>query len=162
MSIYTVALFGHRSLSDLKRLEESLVPIIKKLIQIQKESYILFLIGRNGEFDEYVASIIKSLQRECGHDNSELTLVLPYTVANIPYYQAYYDSILIPPCVEGAHPKAATTKKNRWMVEQADLVIVYVEKELGGAYSALRYAEKLSKAVINLAQHAGKSPMKDP
>ena len=37
------------------------------------------------------------------------------------------------------------------MVEQADLVIVNVEQKQGGAYSAMRYAEKQFIPVINLA-----------
>lgn len=149
MSIYTVALFGHRKLSDMKRIEEMLVPLLKDLLR--KKTYILFLIGRNGEFDEYTASVIKSVRRECGTDNSEMVLVLPYTVADMEYYQNYYDSLLIPECVEGVHPKSAITKRNRWMVEQADLVIVHIEKAQGGAYAAMRYAGKRNVPVINLA-----------
>ena len=37
------------------------------------------------------------------------------------------------------------------MAEQADLVIVFVEKDSGGAYTAMKYAKKLEKEVINLA-----------
>ena len=32
----------------------------------------------------------------------------------------------------------------------ADLVICYVEKENGGAYNAMKYAESVGKKVINL------------
>lgn len=157
MFIYSVALFGHRRLSELKQIQEGLVPIIKELMQ--KKPYIVFLIGRNGEFDEYTASIIKSLQHEYGTDNSELVLVLPYRVADMEYYQNYYDSILIPECVENAHPKSAIAKRNRWMVEQADLVIVNVEKAHGGAFSAMRYAEKRDIPVINLAHEHKITPL---
>ena len=149
MPIYTVALFGHRYISDLKKLGESLYPIIKELIE--KQTYVVFYIGRNGEFDEYASSIIKSAQNTYGVDNSELVLVLPYTVADMKYYADYYDSILIPECVKGAHPKSAISQRNRWMVEQADLVIVNVEQKKGGAFSALQYAHKLHVPVINLA-----------
>ena len=37
------------------------------------------------------------------------------------------------------------------MVEQADLFVCYVEREEGGAYTAMKYAKKLEKKVINLA-----------
>lgn len=156
MSGYIVALFGHRELPDLQRIEKSLYPIVKKLIL--KETYVIFLIGRNGEFDEYAASIIKSIQHEYGTGNSELLLVLPYEVADIKYYENYYDDIYIPPCVEGVHPKSSISKRNRWMVEQADLVIVNVEKSQGCAYTAMKYAEKLHTHVINLAESPKKYP----
>jgi len=150
MHFFTVALFGHRESSDLKRIQEALAPIIKKLVL--KEDYVLFYIGRNGTFDECAASVIKSVQHEYGTGNSELLLVLPYEVAEIEYYDEYYDCVYIPECVEGVHPKSAITKRNRWMVERADLVIVNVEKSHGGAYAAMKYAEKLHTRVINLAE----------
>ena len=148
MDIFTVSLFGHREISNLRRLEELLYPIIKDLIK--SKSYVSFLVGRNGEFDEYTASIIKLIQKELGKENNEINLVLPYKVADIEYYEKYYDSIIMPPSIQGAHPKQAITLKNRWMVEMSDLVIVYVERENGGAYAAMKYAEKLNKNVVNI------------
>ncbi len=57
---------------------------------------------------------------------------------------------LLDETVHGAHPKSAITLKNRWMIEQSDLVIVYVERDKGGAYAAMKYAENLDKKRINL------------
>ena len=148
MTFFTVSLFGHREMNDLRRLENQLLPIIKELIQTK--SYVSFLVGRNGEFDEYVASLIKRAQKAVGNENSDITLALPYKVANLEYYEKYYDGVVIPESVYGAHPKAAIALKNRWMVEQSDLVIVHVERDKGGAYTAMKYAEKLDKEVINL------------
>jgi nucleoside 2-deoxyribosyltransferase len=47
------------------------------------------------------------------------------------------------------------TKRNQWMVERADLVIVNVERTEGGAAAAMRYAERLHIPVINLAEAGG-------
>jgi len=148
MNIFTVSLFGHREIDDVRRLDDGLVPMLQELIQTK--SYVAFLVGRNGAFDEYAASVIKGIQKKIGKENNEMTLVLPYTVANFEYYKEYYDSVFIPEGVYGAHHKAAITLKNRWMVEQSDLVIVYVERQRGGAYAAMKYAEKLNKKVVNL------------
>lgn len=148
MKIYTVSFFGHRKLYDLRQIDERLSPLIKELIQTKP--YVAFLIGRHGEFDEYAASVIKRVRKEIGSDNNDLTLVIPYTVADIEYYEKYYDNVIIPESVEGAHPKLAITLRNRWMVEQSDLVIVNVEHSKGGAYTAMKYAEKNNKKIINL------------
>ncbi len=150
MQIFTVSLFGHRDIHDLHQIEVRLTPLVKELIQTKP--YVSFLIGRHGAFDEFAASVIKGIQRVFGKENNELTLVLPYPVADLPYYEGYYDSIIIPDEVEGVHPKSAITLKNRWMVAQADLVIVNVERNKGGAYSAMKYAQKQSKRVVNLAE----------
>lgn len=148
MNVFTVSLFGHRKINDLRRLNDELTPIIKDLIQTKL--YVAFLIGRNGEFDEYAASVIKHAQKQLGKENNDITLALPYTVADIEDYEKYYDSIIIPEDLYGVHPKSAITLKNRWMIEQSDLVIVYVERKEGGAYSAMKYAEKLNKKIINI------------
>ena len=148
INIYTVSFFGHRKLYDLQRIDKHLEKILKDMIR--KKEYISFLIGRSGEFDEYVASIIKCVQKEVGKNNNDITLVLPYTVSNLEYYEKYYDNIIIPESVEGVHPKAAITLKNRWMIEQSDLLIIAVERKKGGAFSAMKYAEKQNKKIINL------------
>jgi hypothetical protein len=148
MDIFNVSLFGHREINDLHQLNDKLTPIIKELIKTK--TYVNFLIGRHGEFDEYAASVIKNVQNTVGKENNETTLVLPYTVTDIEYYEKYYDSVIIPESVYGAHPKSAITLKNRWMVDVSDLVIFYVERDKGGAYIAMKYAEKLNKKIINL------------
>ena len=151
MDVFSVALFGHRRIDDLQRLERALAPMIKELIK--SKQYVSFFVGRNGEFDEYAASLVKHAQKECGKENNDITLVLPYHVANLEYYEKYYDNIMIPETVYSSHPKRAITLKNRWMVEKADLIIVYVEHTEGGAYMAMKYAEKLDKNIINLCEH---------
>lgn len=148
MNCLTVSLFGHREIDDLRRLDSGLAPILRELIQT--EEYVSFFIGRSGEFDEYAASVIKRVQKETEREKSALVLVLPYKVSDIDYYEKYYDDIIIPESVYDAHPKAAITLRNRWMIEKSEIIIVYVEHDGGGAYAAMKYAEKLNKRIINL------------
>ena len=148
MNVFTVSLFGHRWIEDLRKLEKNIKPIIKELLE--NNTYVNFLIGRNGDFDEYAASVIKTVRKDMGMENSEITLVLPYTVANIEYYEKYYDFIVIPEIVYGSHPKFSITARNRWMVENSQLVVAYVERKKGGAYEAVKYAEKTGVKIINL------------
>lgn len=148
MNIFTVSLFGHREIENLRQLEDKLIPIIKELIQTK--SYVVFLIGRNGEFDEYAASLIKQAQKDFGKENNDIVLVLAYIVSNIEYYEKYYDSVVIPESIYGVHHKNAITLKNQWMIDCSDLVIVNVERNKGGAYTAMKYAEKNNKKIINL------------
>lgn len=148
MDFFTVALFGHREIDDLRRLEKRLIPVIENLIKAKP--FVSFWIGRQGEFDEFAASVIKGVRRKNGAENSELVLVLPYTVANLSDYENYYDHILIPECVYGLHPKATITAKNQYMIDQCDLAVFYVERTFGGAYSAMKYAKKKNKKTLNL------------
>ena len=147
--IFRVALFGHRYLDSLRIIEDRLTPIIKDLIW--KKQFVEFYIGRNGEFDEFAASVIKRVRKDVDLSNTALILVLPYNSAKIEDYEKYYDEITIPDVLWKMHPTGAIKAKNRWMVEQADLVIGYVEREEGGAYTALKYAKQLEKEIINIA-----------
>ncbi len=60
-----------------------------------------------------------------------------------------YDSVIIPNEISEAHPKNAISLRNRWMIENSDLVIAYVNRKGGGAYKAIEYANKINKQVIN-------------
>ena len=147
MEFLTVSLFGHRIIDD-RGVERKLTPILRDLIQ--SKSHVAFLVGRNGEFDELAARIIKALQREIGKEKSDIVLVLPYVMNNIEFYEKYYDNIIIPDEVEIVHPKSAITKRNRWMIDHSDMVVAYVEHAYGGAYTAMCYAERQGKDIVRL------------
>ena len=150
VKIFTVCFFGHREMHNVNKIEARLKPVLKQILK--ENEFVDFLVGRNGAFDIFVASLIKSVQRETGLRNSELTLVLPYPVAQLNDYENYYDHVLIPEYVGKVHPKRAYTVKNRWMVDRSDLIIVNVEHRSGGAYAAFCYANTVMKPIINLAK----------
>ncbi len=130
-------------------IEKKLYLILRDLLRTK--AYVEFYIGRNGDFDMLAATVVKETQKAMGNENSAMILVLPYNEKNMEHYEKYYDSIIIPECVEGIHPKGAITKRNRWMIGECDLLICYIERESGGAYTAFKYAKKLGKKIINLA-----------
>ena len=149
MEVYRVALIGHRTLSPACPIEKRLEELVRQLL-LEKE-YVEFYMGRNGDFDILAASVIKRLQKAVGTENSSLILVLPYHNKDEEYYENYYDEICFP-IEENNHFKSAITKRNQWMIEQADFVIGYVERPSGGAAKALRYAEQHGVKAINLAR----------
>lgn len=44
-------------------------------------------------------------------------------------------------------------KRNRWVVEQSDVMIAYVLHDSGGAYSTLKYAEKQNLRIIRVGMN---------
>lgn len=152
--IYTVTFFGHRTVDRLEIIEKYLETEIVKLIQ--EKEYTEFLVGRDGEFDIIAASCITRVRKNYRSDNSSMTWVLPYSTAdlrkNVDEYGAYYDSIEVCEEASRSHPKNAITKRNRSMIDRADLVICYVEHASGGAYQAMKYAEKTGKRIINIVE----------
>lgn len=147
---YRIVLFGHHDFCEERMLDKILCSLLIDLIR--KKDFVEIYVGRNGDFDIYAASLVKNVQKAMGKGNNEFICVLPYRVKDIENYEEYYDSVIIPECIEKTHPKAAITKRNRWMVEQANILICYVKREKGGAYTALKYAKKLKKKIFNLAE----------
>ena len=62
-----------------------------------------------------------------------------------------YDVIVFPP-IENVPPKFAISARNKWMVEQSDAVVAFVNHDWGGAYATYRHAQRRSKEVFNLAE----------
>ena len=129
MDIYTVSFFGHRQIYSQLLLDRLLDELIMQLLR--EHSYVEFLVGRDGDFDQLVSSAIKRCQRQYGHHNSSHIWVMPYPTSffrdNEQACYDYYDEIEI--CEESSvkHFKAAFQIRNRNMVNRSDLVVFYGE-----------------------------------
>ena len=150
MVIYRVSLIGHRQIDNQLVVEEKLNKIVCELLRTKE--YVEFYIGRNGEFDVIAASVIKRAQKRIETNNSSLILVLPYKVKDMEYYENYYDELTLP-IEPKTHFKEAIAKRNRWLVDNTDMLIAFVENSKGGAYQCLEYAKKVKNDFINLAYY---------
>ena len=153
MEIFTVAFFGHRYIDNPFRIEERLEEHIYRLLA--EKEYVDFLVGRDGEFDQFASSAVLRLRKRYRDDNSSLILVLQYARAeylnNEESYHNYYSEVEISYEASKAHPKAAIQIRNREMVDRANLILCCIEREQGGAWQTIQYAIKQGKTVINLA-----------
>lgn len=153
MEKFTIALFGHRFISNIFDIENDITKIMTKIIQ-QKE-YVEVLVGRNGEFDSIATARIHKLKKKNGFNNLDLILVLPYCTVeylkNVESFEQYYDSIEVSYGASKAHPKVAIQVRNREMVDRADLIVCFLENKYGGTYKTIMYAKKQNKQIINLA-----------
>ena len=151
---FTCTFFGHRDFNWYPDIEQELEVILERIIR--DNYFVEFLVGRNGEFDSFVSSVIRKLKKKFDSNNIFHILVLPYFSAeyekNHEYYNSYYDEIEY--CEESsmAHFKSAITIRNKQMIDRSHLVICYVYKT-GGALSAIKYAKETNKNVINLYHH---------
>lgn len=152
LKTYTVSFFGHRKVEDWRMVEQNLESLISTLL-LDKE-YVEFLVGRDGEFDQIVSSVIRRCKRTVRNDNSSHIWVLPYPTAqlrnNAEAFQAYYDQIEI--CGTGQHYKQAHQARNRQMADRSDLVVFYVDHE-GGAWQTLQYVKKENISYVNIYEN---------
>lgn len=140
--------FGHREVY--KDFSETLLELLENLILSQGVTE--FWTGRMGNFYRTFTAAVRKLKQK--YPNIKLILIKPYFSAelntNKEYYRFTYDEIVIPDVLSGVHPKAAITKRNRWMVEQSDFIVTCVYRNFGGAYDAKKHAMKLHKTVLEI------------
>ena len=136
-----VAFCGHRRMDNKKETERWLVKTCGQLIA---EGADTFYLGGYGEFDALAAQIARKLRTN--HGGLKVVLVIPYLNRNAD--TAGYNEIVYPP-LEAVPLRFAISRRNEWMVEQADVVVSYVTHDWGGAYKTMEYARKKHKRIIN-------------
>ena len=139
--------FGHRYVFE---------NLISKLDNAVEEAITqgceLFYTGAMGDFDSLFSSAVRSAKKVYPH--IKLIGVKPYFTNDIntdkDYYAALYDDIIIPDELAGIHPKAVIKARNRWIIDNSDIVLIYTVRNFGGAYEAKRYAERNGKRLIKI------------
>lgn len=151
----TCVFTGHRQIFE-PNISEKVKKALEKLIEI--ENRIVFLNGKMNRFANVCAGAVCTMKEKYPEKEIRNCLVLPYYSNRIntekSYFQSLYDEILLPEEVECTYYKAAITKRNRWMVDRADLMLAYIDHDYGGAYQTYRYAQKKSVPIINIAEGA--------
>ena len=61
MDNYIVCFFGHRYVENHSVIEKKVEEIVRKIIR--KTNHVEFLVGRNGEFDQIVSSVIRQVKK---------------------------------------------------------------------------------------------------
>lgn len=131
---------GHDNVPDSNKVKQWLA---NALDQFLYEDEIICYLGGYGAFDRVAASVVR--QKQKSNPAVQAVLVIPYL--NRKYDERGYDYTLFPP-LESVPPRYAISKRNEWMVAQADVVIAYVTHGWGGAAKTLEYARAKRKRVI--------------
>ena len=137
----TVIFCGHSEVSNPEEIKKKLTRIIEDLIS---EGATTFLLGGYGAFDSLAARSVKELKSS--HPEVRSILVIPYL--DREYDLTLYDESEYPP-IENVPKRFAISKRNEWMIDQADMVISGVTHDWGGAAKTLKYAERKKKKIIS-------------
>lgn len=111
-----------------------------------------FWTGGMGKTDELFACTVRKLKHR--YPQIKLILIKPYITGelkkNKTYYKSLYDDVIIPDAVVGLNYRQAIPKRNEWMVYNSDFLITYVNKKVGGAYTAKRYGIRIGKIIFEI------------
>lgn len=146
-----ITFFGHSNYREMPGHRQRILEYIES---ISKDSQIDFYLGGYGNFDSFALSCAKSFQQS--HPNTKIYFVTPYITesyekSRLKNCSLLYDGIIYPP-LEDAPLKYAISHRNKWMAERADVIIAFVKRNYGGAFTSLRHTKMLGKVYLNIAE----------
>ncbi len=137
--------FGHRDCPN----------TIKAKLQDALEDLIIhhhvdmFYVGNQGQFDVLVYRTLQELKKIYPH--IRVTVVLAYMPGK-KTDDDHDDDTILPDGIESTPPRYAISKRNDWMLKQADYVVAYITHTWGGAYRCVEKAIRGHKIIIDLAE----------
>ena len=140
----TATFFGHKDTP--KNIEPTLRTTLVDLIENHGAD--LFYVGNNGNFDTMVRRQLENLSQTYP---ITYNIVLAYLPTKKSEYDDYTNTIL-PEGIETIPKRFAISWRNKWMIQQSDVVVTYVTRNFGGAAQFKEIAEKQSKTVIELSE----------
>lgn len=136
------AFTGHRELHDLDF--ALLDRVIKNLI---KNGCKRFLCGMARGFDLAAAESVLSLKKE--YPDVSLVACVPcegqsryFTAADRERYERIIKNCSEVVCLSDHYHHGCMHMRNRYMVDNCDVVVCYLRKNSGGTYYTVKYAEK--------------------
>ena len=136
--------FGHKDTP--KEIEPTLRSTLIDLIENKNVN--IFYVGNHGNFDAMVRRQLEDLSNTYP---ITYNVVLAYLPAKKSEYDDYTNTIL-PDGIETVPKRFAISWRNKWMVQQADVVVTYVTRNFGGAAQFKEMAKRQGKTVIELSE----------
>ena len=141
----TVTFFGHSNAPS--SIESVLEAILTELVQ--KKDADTFYVGNHGNFDHSVRRTLSKIKKQYPHITYAVVLAYLPTEQD-PLAPTDYQNTLYPYGIEQIPRRFAIVWRNKWMIEQSDTVVTYVQHEGGGAARFKKIAERKGKTIINL------------
>lgn len=149
----TITFFGHR---HIYKEQELRTRIYDAVLPYVNEPKLTLLVGNHGEYDGLVLSVCRELRRKYPHIRICVVLTSIAILQKDEYgycpADIYSDVETITYDIEDEHFKNQIVVNNRYMVDDSNVVICYVNfKEYrSGAKRAVNYAKRQGKTIINL------------
>ena len=110
-----------------------------------------FYVGTHGAFDGMCFEILQKLSEKYDIDYKKVLSRVP--VEKKDYDDTDYSRAVVPHGIEKKPPRFGIDFRNRWMINQSDYVITYVNHLYGsGAAKYAKIAEQKGKKVINFGK----------
>ena len=135
--------FGHKDTP--KEIEPTLRSTLIDLIE--NKNVTVFYVGNDGNFDTMVRHQLEDLSHIYPINYS---VVLAYLSTEKNKYDDLSNTIY-PEGLETVPKRFAISRRNKWMIQQSDVVVTYVAHSFGGAAYFKEIAEKQNKNVVEVS-----------
>lgn len=147
----TVAVTGHRILSsdfDPKKLE-------KLFRDLYNDGYDTFLIGMALGFDTACFKAAEEMKKECPSIKIVACIPCPkqadrYTDSQKNEYERMLSVADFKVVLSAKYTPYCMIKRNRYMVNNASVLVCYLRHEFGGTFNTLKYAKEKKIKIINV------------
>ncbi len=137
--------FGHRHVFG------DIEPVLREAVTalIENEHVGLFYVGSNGMFDSMVLGVLKELSGKYSFGYYMVLSYVPERSQNVS--ELYGENTLVPDGIETVPKRFAIIARNKWMINNSDIVITYVRHDQGSGAARFRdLAKKEGKTVIEI------------
>ena len=156
-NFYTCCFTGHRDIEDIKNISRMISTQVVKLYNLGVRK---FISGMAQGFDLLAAKEVIALKQS--FEDIELILAIPCRDQTAGWdeslkivYQTlkqHADEVIY---VSPYYTKECMLKRDRYMVDNSRFVVAFLNKERGGTHYTVKYAKKLGRKIINLAEDGG-------
>ncbi|OUN08467.1 hypothetical protein [Flavonifractor sp. An9] len=137
--------FGHRDCPA--SIKPKLRAVVVELIE--RHGVDQFYVGRQGVFDGIARSVLRELAEIYPHISYAVVLErLPGPMDKVIWD---FSDTIFPEGLETVPPRFVISRRNEWMLKQADFVVAYITHSWGGAAQFAEKARRQGKTVYNLA-----------
>lgn len=134
--------------------------LMAKLAELIRNGCLTFYSGMAMGFDIIAAECVLELSRAMKDFAVRLVCAIPFELQSAKYppeWKSRYDDILssadqIVLISNDYYPKCYYDR-NRFMVDNSDFVLTWFDGSSGGTKNTIKYAESISRKVINLYTH---------
>ena len=143
----TCTFFGHWECPE--NIKESLRNMLIELIETKGVD--AFYVGNQGSYDSMVRSVLRELKEK--YPSIEFAVVLAYMPREQDIYDPeHYNETMLPEGIETVPKRFAISWRNKWMVNNSDYVVSYINHDWGGAAQFVELARRKKKIIYNLGQ----------
>lgn len=138
--------FGSRNIQNYNEVITKLYDTVCDLIE--NRGIRNFIVGNNGAFDRMVLKVLRTLSKS--YDIDYMVVLSYLNNKNDEYNDIKSCESVYPEFLEKTPKRYAIDKRNRWMIKQSDIAVIYIKDPFGNTVKYAEICEKRKMQIIKL------------